>query len=900
MSKKSHSTRETARETDDGMPHAAASHVVPAGPRIRRDAILERLFRDDAPPIVLLQAPAGHGKSTVLRQVRDECMAKGVRCGWLPLDDSDNDASHHAAHLQRMLRQVLTPSKAAKSESARARVDRQERADWIVELLEKEASSIALFLDEFEVLSDKSVLAFWKDFLLKLPAHVRVFIAARSSPDVGIPRLTVSDRLLALSARDLCFSEAEVRSFFRSTETTAASDKDIRAIHERTEGWPAAIQLFRLGVSRMSPVEVLRGLEQYRPQGLADYLTECVLDGLSPDVRAFLERTCILNRLNAQICNALTGRSDSKAILMRLEKQGLFVSAIDDGSGWFRYHTLFATQLREQLLTESPERFRQLHQEAAQWFLRAAIPGDAIHHAVAANDLGFAADILQAWSERLVADGELSIADRWYECLPLAEIQARPVLRRRLAWAMVFLRQRGKVTRILDDGDVADDGRVPIDEVPVRSMGAICADQMDRAFQIISQVDYRNVDLDRFTSFELGAAANLDAFAKLIIGDFRGAERALAIAKAYNEKGQAFFSAGYTASVHGLSLLLKGRTADAIEHLNAALIEQRRALDLPFATAPLACCHLWCLYESNRLDEVLATFANYREMVLGCAIPDLFAVGVLSALRACRALRRDDGYYALLAEAEVIAAHSGWPRIVRVLQSERSMSGSRPATPRSQTDGGAPPDLDRAWLTFVDLFTLDRLAMVRQAIRDERYAEAGASLDALLGLRPDCALLNMRLGFCKAQLLEARGLRNPAARQFAASVRLACDGGFLRSAIEEAREQPELMAHFVHSLQAQPDSPLLGFVTTLNESGAVPRSIDVDPPAQIDLDQLSDREREIAGYLSQRMSNQEIANSANISENTVKFHLKKIFGKLGVSKRAEAYSVLIKRLRRSD
>ncbi|TXI03745.1 MAG: winged helix-turn-helix transcriptional regulator [Rhizobium sp.] len=868
-----------------------------SGQRVLREAILDKVFSPQAPSLVVLQAPAGHGKSTVLRQIRDECEARHMRCAWLNMDEADNDGRRHSTHLQRMLRQLFIHDSSMADASTASNAQLQDRADWFVEILDRDETPVALFVDEFEVLTDRAVLAFWRDLLLKLPDHVQVFLAARVSPDVGIPRLTVSDRILVLSSRDLCFSEDEVHSFFQTTGSEPTSDSVIKAIHRCTEGWPAAIQLFRLGLARMSPSDVLKELDEYRPRELADYLTECVLDGLASDIRIFLQRTSLLNRMNAQVCNALTGRSDSQSVLTRLEKQGLFVSAIDEGHVWFRYHSLFATQLREQLLTEDQARFRTLHREAAAWFHANGIHDDAMHHAVSANDLPFAADILEEWSDKLVSDGELSIAERWYDCLPAEEVRKRQALQRRIAWALAFLRQHNKLKTLMGISGNEDwlGSEVTREELPVRSMVVLCADNMAQAFDTSSRVQAEASSLDHFTAFELAAAANLDAFRYLTLGDFHQADLRLATAQALNQKGQAFFSGGYTAAIRGLHLMLRGRTSEAMEALQAALAEQRRALDMPFATAPLACCYLWTLYEANQLDDILKTFSAYREMVLTCPIPDLFAVGILSTARAYRLLGRESDFFSLLSEAEVLAQQNRWPRIVGSLRRERELATPSSRRGKVTTPKVVPAAESSSWLTFEELFTDRRIEPIRALIRQERYNDASNELNDLLALRPDCTLLQTKLGFCKAILLHARGLKNPAARQFTTTLKLAFESGFLRAVLDESRLLGPLIDDYLESTRTKTADPLHAFAqqikSALHPSQAQEAQDDDD--GNIDISQFSEREREIIECLSQRMSNQEIARSTHISENTVKFHLKKIFAKLGVSRRIEAYSALI-------
>ena len=887
-----------ATATPDG-PFRRYSSFAPNGSqRILREGILVQVFSESAPPIVMLQAPAGHGKSTVLQQIRNESAARGTRCAWLNLDDSDNDASRHATHLQRLLAQLSSNGGAPpdrSGDSVIATSSHQEPSDWFVEQLEADMTPLALFLDEFEILSDKSILQFWRDFLSKLPFHVRVYIATRALPDIGVPRLMVSNKLLVLHASELCFSLAEVHHFFASTGTASMESGDIETVHRCTEGWPAAIQLFRLGLLRRAPSDALRQIDQFRPRELADYLTECVLDSLSADTRLFLERTCVLNRLGGQVCNVLTGRSDSQQQLLRLEKFGLFISPLNEGHTWFRYHTLLATHLREQLLTLHHARFRSLHRQAAEWFYENGMYDDAMHHAVTSSDHVLSADILEQWTEQLVTDGEMSIAERWFECIPLGEVSRRPVLKRRMAWALLFLRQYAKVFALMGSDDPSHwypDSTDPAN-LPAVAIATICCGDMAKAFDYVERVADTTVATDRFTAFELAAAANLDAFRLLIVGDFRQSEVRLATARAFNKAADAYFTVGYTDSVEGITLLLQGRVRDALDILCNSLISQRRALDAPFATAPLAACYVWALYVADDCRTAVRLLGDYREMVLKCAIPEFFAMGVISAARAYRALGQEAEARSILSEAEALCSLIRWSRVHWLVRRERLWGGSGSPSRSSPHTQDVASDTSSQWMPFADLLAESHLAPIRQAIRHKKYDDATAEISRLLEIHSESVYLTVQLGIIKAVVLDARGLAKPAARQFATALKLAHDCGYVRMVLDEGRTIRHLLTGFLASTQAAGESAIRVFAeSVLNRINGRTPTTKVPPPGSVTLGSFSSREYEIIECLRLRMSNKEIADTTNISENTVKFHLKKIFGKLGIQRRSEAYAVV--------
>jgi len=884
----------------DGISHRYSSFLPTSSQRIVREGILMRVFAETAPPIVILQAPAGHGKSTVLQQVRNESAVRGVRCGWLNLDESDNDASRHASHLKRLLRQISksdNPLIDRSTDSNSAGASHQKPSDWFIEQLEADITPVALFLDEFEVLSDRSILSFWKDFLSKLPFHVRVYIATRSLPDIGIPRLMVSSKILVLQAMELCFSLEEVQHFFASTGTSSMDFDDIEIVHRCTEGWPAAIQLFRLGLSRRHSSDALRRIDQYRPRELADYLTECVLEGLSRDTQRFLERTCILNRLGAQVCNVLTGRSDSQQQLLMLEKFGLFISPLDENHTWFRYHTLLATHLREQLLNLHHVKFRSLHRQAAEWFYSNGMYDDAMHHAIASADHALSAEILEKWSEQLVTNGEMSIAERWFDCIPTDHVACRPILKRRMVWALIFLRQRAKVFALMGSEDPSDwySDSTNLTNLPAVAVASICYGDMAKAFAYVEKVSGLEATLDRFTAFELAAAANLDAFRLLIIGDFRQSEVRLATAQALNGTAAAFFTVGYTDSVRGVTLLLQGRMRASLDVLCNSLSSQRRALDAPFATAPLAACYVWALYVADDCETAVRVLGEYREMVLKCAIPDFFAVGVISAARSYRALGQEAEAHSILSEAEALCSLSRWSRIHWLVRRERLMGGSSCPSRQGTSLDVAPPH-DRSsdkWLPFGELAAESHLAAIRQSIRHKKYDEAASEISRILEIHSESAFITAQLGFAKAILLDARGLSKPAARQFAAALKLAHDSGYVRMVLDEGKGIRHLLEGLLSSTHAAGDTAIRIFAANIfnriQGGTASPGAASSAPP---DLGSFSSREREIIDCLLKRMTNKEIADATSISENTVKFHLKKIFGKLGIQRRSEAFAVV--------
>ncbi|HVT36891.1 MAG TPA: AAA family ATPase, partial [Nevskiaceae bacterium] len=289
---------------------------------IRRDQLIERIFQHSA-RVVLLQGPAGHGKSTALQQLKAVCDERGQVTGWLTLDDADNDTRRFYLHVHALLKSLKLSDRKGEGHDGGRR-----RSDWLLERMQRAGKPVAIFFDDFQTLTNRSLLMFFRELFERLPDNVRFYIGTRSTPELGLPRLVVNHRALILHADDLRFSPAEVERFFAGGPRVQISAEEIAAIYRRTEGWPAALQLFRLSLASPDVRRSLDDLTSSRPRELAEYLADNVLALQPPDMRDFLLRTALLPRLTASLCHAVTGRVDAQELLLRLERSGLFVRSL--------------------------------------------------------------------------------------------------------------------------------------------------------------------------------------------------------------------------------------------------------------------------------------------------------------------------------------------------------------------------------------------------------------------------------------------------------------------------------------------------------------------------------------------------------------------------------------------
>jgi LuxR family maltose regulon positive regulatory protein len=869
---------------------------------IRRAHALGRILDPEAPRTTFLQAPAGHGKSTLLQQAKGAFESLGFRTGWLTFDDADNDMRRCSLHLHALLSSALgVDPEMAPIEIKPGSKGRQRRSDWFINHIVASDRPVALFFDEFQSLTSRPILEFFRELLERLPDNVRIFIGSRSTPDVGLVRLVVNNQALLLRADDLRFSPLEVAQFFSTACDLAISPDEVEAIYRQTEGWPAALQLFRLTLGSPTVRQSLTDLGSFRPRELAEYLADNVLSLQPAAIQEFLLRTSLLRRLTAPLCDAITERKDSQDVLLFLERSGLFVRMLDSGGHWFTYHTLFSSCLAERFGEISRDAVEHVHRGAAAWFRAHELYEESLHHAVEAGDFGFAADVLDVWASKLVPNGHLITVERWFDRLPLQEIQSRPDLVKKIAWSLIFLRRHQKVGPVLATLDAvkADThARVPGDLNVVRSMAAMMYDDVVSAFQFIDQVQVRGQRPEGFWAFELGAAANMTAYRALVIGDLDEARACLALAHSYNDTVDASFSGGYTVGLSGIHLMIQGLLPQALERFRAATSEHTPGLDKSFSSAALTSCHIYALYQANQFDAAEALFAQFQDSIADSALLDFLAVAYLSMVRIHESKARAVRALELLDEAEAIGHANRWPRLIRLVTWERVRGALlRGELARAQSLaaklGESADDLPGGWLPFSADVAGDALGNIRLAIHtgDTQAAHARLTRELSLAVTHGRVHRQIKLHILNALLQTRSGDSNLGCRSLRKALRLAQSGGFVHVFLEEGEEVLTMLRAEQHALDGANGAPFdisLPFVNRILQAagihaaeGAARDRIDVPEP-------LTDREIQILVQLTNGVSNRQMAGKIFVSENTVKYHLKNIYTKLKVSGRVQA------------
>ena len=399
---------------------------------------------------MLVSAPAGYGKTTLLTQWAHQ---DARRFAYVALEAWDNDPLVLWSAIVASIRR-LEPGFGASVEPMLGSIGGTV-VDGLVRRLSVELEvldePVVLVLDDFHMIRDTTCHQSIEALIAQDLAGVHVVLSTRFDRPLRLSRLRASGELLEIRGRDLAFTSEETEHLLSQQVGLQLTPDDVAVLEERTEGWPAGLQLALLGL-RVAPAlsAFLRSFGGSN-RHVVDYLSEVVLDSLDEQVRSFLVETSILHRLTGSLCDAVVGRDKSAAVLDELERTNVFVVALDDERRWYRYHHLFQQLLRDRLGSTSPDRQAALHLGAHRWFAGAGETDLAIEHAVAGGDLDAAKDLVVDNVTKQLAGGRLGTVLSWLDLFPEGHVSSTASLSIAKAWACGMLGRRAGARQAIDD-----------------------------------------------------------------------------------------------------------------------------------------------------------------------------------------------------------------------------------------------------------------------------------------------------------------------------------------------------------------------------------------------------------------------------------------------------------------
>ncbi|WP_254185233.1 LuxR C-terminal-related transcriptional regulator [Nocardioides panacis] len=867
---------------------------------VPRPRLGERLDAGAATRLMLVSAPAGFGKTTLLA----EWLAGRPSAAWVSLDRGDNDLVSFWTYVIAALRTVA-PGVGAHELALLASPQPPPIHLVLTTLLNDLGATgddLVLVLDDYHLVDSREIQEAMAFLLDRMPSRLHLVIASRADPPVPLARLRARGELVEIRAAELRFRPAEVAMYLTEVMGLRLTTQDVAALEERTEGWIAALQLAALSMQGRDDVAGFiagfTGDDRY----IVDYLAEEVLQRQAAPVRDFLLHTSLLGRLDGSLCDAVTGGSGGRATLEALDRGNLFVVPLDDRRQWYRYHHLFADVLRARLADEAPDLVATLHRRASDWFAEHGDPVAAIEHAMAGGHLERAADLVELAMPATRRNRQEAVLRSWLERLPEEVLAFRPVLSNGFAGALLATGGFSEVERHLVDaerwlaGPEDADRVVVVDEEELRRLPAGVA--VHRAGLALVQGDPAATLAHARRALALleddhhigrASATALVGLASWWTGDLESAR------EAYTRSLGSMQAAGHLADVLGLSIAL----ADILitqGRLREAMLTYERALRLaPDHRAPLlrgtadmyvgmSTVHR----ERDDLGEARRLVDSSEELGEHLGLPQ-HPYRLRVAKSALRAL---DGNpveaLALLDEAERVYVGDFSPdvRPVPAVRARTLITQGRVDEALGWArDRGLPATGDVAYLHEFEHVTLARALLARfERDRDQpALDEATGLLDRLLagaetGQRTGTVIEVLVLQALAARL---RGDLPAALVPLGRALALAEPEGYVRTFVDEGPAMAALLAAAArHGLAPAYVARLRSAAGTRTDAVPVARPGLVDP--------LSRRELDVLRLLGTDLGGPEIARELVVSLNTVRTHTKNIYAKLGVNNRRAA------------
>jgi LuxR family maltose regulon positive regulatory protein len=886
----------------------------PSSRRIGRPHLAARLNQGLAGgrKLTLVSAPAGFGKTSLVSE-----WTAGLRrpVAWLSLDESDDEAVRFFAYFVAALQRV--------DENIGQEVQRVLRSGQlppeevistvlINDILET-PDRFLLVLDDFQVIQERTILQVLESMLNNQPQLMHLVLVTREDPPLPLARLRANDQMTEIRAGDLRFSSAETQRFLNEIMGLSLAQNEIEALQRRTEGWAVGLQLAGLSMQgKPAPADFIARLGG-RQRYILSYLTEEVLSTQPEDVQNFLLRTSILNKLNGGLCDVVTRRTDSSELLERLYHANLFLIPLDEQGRWYRYHHLFGDLLLNQLHQSQEESLPDLHQRASRWYEAAEMPGEAIDHALAAKDYARTVALLESQAMDLINQGYAKTVERWMQQIPAHMHSQSPRANLALAWMHLLRGSYSRISPYLEKAQTA----LPQDEAALDRM-----DENSQALQaeisslqsnllhvqgkVAASIEQANraLDLADPLNFYIRGLAYLG-----LGGAYRQAGDYTSSARAYQNAIQASRAAGNPVpemlAVSGLTLMAiqHGQLRFAAEVCSQALERLEHGGDAPPPIAGAAHGALGLVnYEWGQIDSArqhferalqLGTLGGHNASVIytrtaqarmfqamgelqaaGEALQEavsLLEIGAPAWLRPEVAAQQVRLYLFQndpLAAETVLEAHGissqefglpeivGYPRellyIARIrLRLYRALERNRPEE--------LEPELELANLLYA------------QAVADQRM---GIALQILL---------------VRARVRLVLGDRQASLKDLEQALALGAPQGYQQIFVEEGPAMAALLrmgrADSAHKdtisrlLQAFPaeESAPASAQTKTNQQRIEPL---IEP--------LTEREKEVLALMAEGLTYREIAERLVVSVNTVRYHVKGVYGKLNVNNRTKA------------
>ncbi|CAB3793770.1 HTH-type transcriptional regulator MalT [Paraburkholderia caffeinitolerans] len=881
------------------------------GPRhIAREPLLARLAETKYCCATLVTGGAGFGKTVLLAQWRQMLIKAGIDVAWLSLGHSDREFSQFCTYLLGALQRLGMPSDSVMPHATGSEPSIDALAAVLTSAMEEVDRELYLMIDDYHHVEAPAAHRLMQKLLDHCPANLHIVIASRTMPPLSLGRLRMQGQVHEIDFAALPFDLEETRAFFeQNLSTVKLSADEVRLIHDLTSGWPASLQpiatMLRIRPAKRANLRALL----WKSTDLQSYLAEDVVAWLPPELTAFMEKMSIFRRFNAELAAWATEDPNAAELIKRAEDENLLIYRVDsdDASPWYRFHPLFGEFLARRLAQQGEASVEALHRRASGWFADHGLLVEAVRHASQGGDLDFAADAMEkaaarsTWNMAYVSP-MLHLLDR----LPQDTLFSHPRLFFLGCLTCAFTGRHDKAERWIEQIRRTEAAKIPAISSKffiTDSAIAVQRDDMQRVVDLLEPT--LNVPMDNPTLRYICLAGLAAAY--LALGRIADAHRLLdekPVAPADRDNDMAMVYESFRAQ----SCLVAGEVREA-ERLGVGILQRAEAAFGRGSVAANLCAatlaDAW--YELDRVDDAREVLAN-RTGLVQTSWPD-----VMTRASLCRA-RLDfllDAPETALAFLEAQASHFhlvGLDRALAHMLGEQVdillAVGEQPrALELVKRLEGLRKLHAGATGACAEIPAIAAVARARVAMADH---DPAAALDALVevqrfGQAYGRGRLVVRAGLLAAAAHHTLQQDTEAMRRLAEALTLGAKLGLMRtlldlkdqighllSLLHDEGSLPPAVAHYLDDLLARMTLGALA-PEAAETSGAAATASRNNPEGQRGT--LTPRELEILTLIAEAMSNKRIALTLNITFGTVKWNVKNILAKLGVSSRYDAIAL---------
>jgi LuxR family transcriptional regulator, maltose regulon positive regulatory protein len=859
--------------------------------------VLEGIF-----PVVVVAAPAGYGKSTLMARWHAQLLERGVSSAWLSLDQDDNDTARFLLHLVASLQKAGAPIGSDHTDTIAGDFgsDSMSALEAIAGDLAKIPRRIVLFLDDLQLLEAAEVRKVVDWLINYAPRTLQLVIGTRQGPGLRLSALRVRRQVLELKAEQLRFDAVETAQFCRSRLGRDLPAQDLQTLLSKTEGWPAVLELAAVVLAGSSDPKLFIQHFAGTDTSVFDYLCEMVLSQMDQQTRDTVFRIAMFDRICAPLARAVTGADDAEEILLGLRARYLFLIPMDRSAEWVRFHHLVGEFFRATYRRTAPEHARECLVLGARWLLANHLVEDAVNHMIRAEEWEEATRWVAENVEELVfRRGYHQTILRWMNALPEACVDRYPVIRIQYAFALSFYpryqeyeAQIFRLQQLLQQFEAQPDGDPrQIDELR-------CAVEMQTALAVGLRDDGTRGGelaaawLTRWPGASLiskGVMGNVQSFGYKTEGRISTGLKLIAQTRQWLEQSEGYYALSWTAYVEALLHLKRGSYFDARLACTRGIELVERKLHGHMGQASLLHALLAAIhYEFDEIEQAVAHLEQASSSVNEYAHADAVIIVYLTQSRILRLRRDASAALSMLREGQQLGEQRGWRRVTLSLAAEECRSLAR----------GGHNEEARLVATRFEFHELPSRSDAR-SLKFDKALRAASSYLLTRSPRAVVGALNTAIEASKqrafahrsVELLLLRALAEKQDGNWAAALAdlhqaltIAAPRNYVRIFLDAGRELRTLFERL--EMKQLRDSEAAPLARKLQSVMCAP---EIQGGEAVGMgEELTKRELSILKRLESGLSNKEIAEAIFVTEGTLKWHLHNVYSKLSVKNRSGA------------